>query len=550
MKDRMKRGAVVVCSPSNVTNGTLSLLNAQEAFGKARLVSGPETTSSASFWREYFADIAAKASNIIVVGLRVDEEAIRQIEEANRNGIKVHVVTHAEPSGNILGYAWEAGAIVTVAPSRGWAFWGPWSARTLEWAKIGGAFSWDSKLFEDSPSLRVLASGLRFAIRKDFSRVSSRIIAGDFNFFRTKPHFPEIPTYERRGEVAVFDLLPDDPANRIHEAITRLRVGYGVGISRFRQKWEVIVCRNWGRRDLLPAALAFGLVNHRRQWSYYSNSGSVIYRFENLDQAIIGQDEIVQILNSPGPASFEQFNRQNYWKGTREMMLSTKWPWYMTDHNWTHVVRMLSPTVTLCGLLKRRRGELPRLSQVDDLIFELYAATHDVGHAKEGVSTDHARELHHAFSNQFVLENSRKFDGILSGSKSVGLLAELCLRHRSRMDLPEKLTDRFRVIIARIGDQADMDYARAQFNSLGEPYSTLKPRLPRTPVNEVEHFESCRAIRGVRFIGGFTEEGEQKLRIEIVCSNLEVAALQVARMEQEVDSLWEFLKVEVVAVSE
>jgi exopolyphosphatase/pppGpp-phosphohydrolase len=177
-------------------------------------------------------------------------------------------------------------------------------------------------------------------------------------------------------------------------------------------------------------------------------------------------------------------------------------------------------------------GSILGLTEHEQRLLDWAALFHDVGNGATtvyGVSEKEAREQHHEFSARMIREWATQglFREILS-DEDVLVIADLCLRHRKKMPLPEESRMRLVCIILRVADGMDIDARRAQRNDSGQFFEDLD-----LPEESLPHWIGHRAIMALRI------QANAGLTFEFVVTSRQDAAFQVAELTKELAPLTE-----------
>lgn len=212
-------------------------------------------------------------------------------------------------------------------------------------------------------------------------------------------------------------------------------------------------------------------------------------------------------------------------------------PYFLTQHGWGHVQRVIENAVSL--------GSLFRLPPEDMRLLMISAALHDVGNAAHDMglcsSENEARTKHHEFSALLIRKwgSEGLFEGFLT-PKEVQEVAEICFRHRKKTELPTDSRLRRIVILLRVADGMDVDRRRAQMNDMGTYFESLD-----LPQESIPHWLGHRAILALRI-----HASGNGLVFEFIVTNRAQAAFQVAELTKELVPLTELITKWSVEVTE
>jgi hypothetical protein len=287
----------------------------------------------------------------------------------------------------------------------------------------------------------------------------------------------------------------------------------------------------------LPVALRLGLTR------FIGHSGAIVINVapeSDINGKALATKhalELIGKINSKGvlESEGEGFERGYLFSFISEFMRKVNIPFFLTQHGWPHVQRVIANARTLGGIFNLTEDEMK--------ILDFVALFHDTGNGANtyypdaGLSDKEARKRHHEFSFQMVREWHAEglFEGVLS-NEEVDVIAELCFAHRKKVDMMEEnqwvkllpFDERLRLLctVFRVADGMDIDSRRAQSNDAGVFFEDLD-----LPEDSVQHWEGHRAIEALRIIAG------KELTFELVVTDSKMAEFQVREVTGELSCL-------------
>ncbi len=156
---------------------------------------------------------------------------------------------------------------------------------------------------------------------------------------------------------------------------------------------------------------------------------------------------------------------------------SVKIPFFLTEHGWGHVERVVGHARSL--------GSLFGLSESQQRVLDWAALFHDVGNGAAsvypelGLTDEVARKRHHEFSARMVGEWSSQglFEGLMTQDEAE-LVARLTYGHRKAQALPEGRQERLLEVILRVADGMDIDCFHTAQQSSGFLTARFSAQFP------------------------------------------------------------------------
>lgn len=522
-----------------VTMGVISSRNLRAAGFEVILeCKWPETGKPSQFWGETFLRREYSGVALVVAtDIPLPEpdgtfpnavpDAIAKIRELAAAGTSVVIIDHHKVAETHYGEARRAGAQVVVTSSATTCFYGEPTLFSEKWGRFGAVCDLEDAVLPVTDEEELLALGIDAAVRKNLPAAISAIERDDAEYFRVLARLPEIPgEVEVLGQVSfASDLTPTWGFKQLSRLSSSRGTDYAVGVDCFNGFWRVIAITNW-KRDALPVALKLGLTR-------FIGHGSAILvpvakegEPNGREQATAKAREFVGRLNSSTGSGESGNGGHTLFAYVSAFMRRVAIPFFLTQHGWPHVQRVVANVRTLASLFE--------LSERDRRVLDWVALFHDVGNGANtyyptmGLSDKEARDRHHEFSAQMVREWRAEglFQGILS-DEDCERVADISYRHRKKVPLPADAHEAMLCVLFRVADGMDIDARRAQRNDSGKFYEDID-----LPEDSVAHWEGHRAIESLRI----SAEGKG-LVFELVVTNSEKAAFQVAEISKELSCL-------------
>lgn len=502
----------------------------------------PETGKPSQFWgKTFLKEDYTNYDLIVVVDLPLPEydgtfpnavgDAIIKIAELTVAGKKVIIIDHHKVAETHYGRARQAGAEVRVTSSAATCYFGSPSGFSERWGRLGAICDLDDAILPVSKEEEEIALGIDTAVRKNLPAALAAIEADDTAYFAGLADLPAIPgIVEVTGNVAFADdLSPRWGFKQLSRLASLSNTEFAIGIDCANGNWRVLAITSW-RSSALPVALKLGLI-------HFIGHGKAIISLvcpedtqDGREQALARANDFIKRLNA-AEANYDVETSSNndhnlsLFGFISTFMRRVHVPFFMTLHGWGHVEHVVANARSL--------GSLFDLSDEEQQLLDWAALFHDVGNGAAtiyGVEEKEARARHHEFSYQMIVEwrNQGLFQGIIP-DEDIEAIADLCLRHRKKMSLPDNPRMRLLCVILRVADGMDIDSRRAQRNDEGRFFEELD-----LPEDSLPHWEGHRAIEALRLVanGG--------LVFEIIVTDRRKAAFQVAEITQELSCLTEF----------
>jgi len=520
-----------------VIMGVLSERHLEQNGFKVRLdCRFPETGDPPTFWSQTFLyPIEDAVSLVVVVGVPLPEHepeaverALKRIKELTGRSIRVTLIDHHRLATTPYGRAVEAGASVLIAPSAATCHYGfPAGPSAVAWARIAALSDRDSSILPVTPEEERLAEGLDATVRLNLGAVVEAVRKDDFGVFGGEVPPPPGKVQVRNRVARLEEMTPGWSYKQLSRAAVDAAVPYAVGLEATNGRWSVIAVNNW-QVDELPVALKLGLTR------FIGHSTAIKVPLESHSEAKQRlEDYLDRLAEVKGvPTSSEPVDPGSLFSFVAWLMGQIDIPYFLTQHGWPHVLRVVSHARTL--------GSLFSLCAEDQRVLDYAALFHDVGHGWPDVSEDEARQQHHVFSQRMVLQwaSSGLLASVLSDSQ-VHLVGELCLRHRKQMELPESGRPRLLTSLLRVADAMDIDARRATQNDGGILYEDLE-----LTDEQRQHWDGHRAIEAIRLAA----HGEE-LEFQLLISDETAADFQIAQLQQELKSMKEFKEIRVITIA-
>ena len=483
-----------------VTMGVISSRNLRAAGFEVILeCKWPETGKSSQFWGETFLRRDYAGCDLVVAtDIPLPEpdgtfpnavpDALAKIRELSATGTSVVIIDHHKVAETHYGEARRAGAKVVVASSATTCFYGEPTSFSEKWGRLGAICDLEDAVLPVTDEEEKLALGIDAAVRKNLPAAISAIERDDAEYFRALASLPEIPgEISVEGQVAfATGLTPTWGFKQLSRLSSSRGTDYAVGVDCFNGYHRVIAITNW-KSDALPVALKLGLTR-------FIGHGSAILVPVAKDgdptgreQATAKAREFIARLNSSASGVGENGNgAHTLFAYVSQFMRRVAIPFFLTQHGWPHVQRVVANVRTL--------GSLFELSERDQRVLDWVALFHDTGNGANtyypalGLSDKEARDRHHEFSAEMIREWRAEglFQGILS-DVDIKRVADLSFRHRKKVPLPADAHEAFLCTLFRVADGMDIDARRAQRNDSGKFFEDID--LPEESVAHWGH--SC-----------------------------------------------------------
>lgn len=537
----MKTLVIAGTDGHGATMGIISQRNLQDEGHKAELFCKyPETGRPSQFWGQTFLQKDLSDYEIVaVVDIPLPEpdgyfpnavaDGIAKIQELVKQGIRVVLVDHHKVAETHYGRARAAGAEVIVTSSASTCFYGEPSKFSEKWGRIGAICDLDSAVLPVTEEEEQVALGLDVGVRTNMAETLEAIRSDDVAYFAEKGGLPKVPgEVSVVGNVAVVTEVTGQWAfKQLSRVCQKTGCDYAVGLN-FERGAAVHAVTFW-KSNALPVALKLGLTR------FIGHGSAIVIPVgntlptpqEDKTKAESKMLELVERLNTTEPT---ELTGNNNGKGgvsslfgyVSAFMRHVHVPFFLTLHGWGHVEHAVGHTRSL--------GSLFGLTADEQRLLDWAALFHDVGNGANtvyGVSEKEARERHHEFSAQMIREWQTRglFQGVLS-DKDIEVVADLCLRHRKKMPLPEDSRMRLLCVVLRVADGMDIDARRAQRNDEGVFFEELD-----LPEESIQHWEGHRAIESLRLRACAGVKGE--LVFELIVTNSEKAAFQAEEVSKE-----------------
>lgn len=508
----------------------------------------PETGRPSQFWGQTFVQADLHDYEVVVVvDIPLPEpdgifpnavpDALTKIRELTAAGTRVVIVDHHKVTESHYGRAREAGAEVVLTSTASSCFYGAPTNFSERWGRLGAICDLDDAVLPVTEEEESLALGIDTAVRQDLAAALEAIEADNVAYFADKGEMPEIPgKVQVVGNVAYADELTARWAFKQCGFLAGERgTDFAVGLN-FTRGAAVHAVTHW-KSNALPVALVLGLTR------FIGHGKAIVLPVSQEDTLITRAQaqakawELIACINTGDPLADPGGEPNSLFGYVSALMRRVHIPEFLTLHGWGHVEHVVANARSL--------GSLFDLTEREQRLLDWAALFHDVGNGAStvyGVSEKEARERHHEFSAQMIREwcTDGLFRGILP-DEGIEVVADLCLRHRKKMPLPEDPRMRLLCLLLRVADAMDIDSRRAQRNDEGRFYEDLD-----LPDESRPHWEGHRAIAALRLVAN------SGLVFQFVVTDLEKAAFQIDQFTQELAALTEFgidWKVEVVAAA-
>jgi len=545
----MKRKALIMAGTDGhgATMGVVSHLNLEaEGYETELFCKYPETGRPSQFWGQTFQRDLSDYKLVVVTDIPLPEpdgyfpnavaDGIAKIQELVNQGIRVVLVDHHKVAETHYGRARDAGAEVILTSSASTCFYGEPSEFSEKWGRIGAICDLDSAVLPVTEEEEKIALGLDVGVRTNMKETLEAIKSDNVAYFAEKGFLPEVPgKITVQGNVAMVSELTGQWAfKQLSRICQETGCDYAVGLN-FERGAAVHAVTFW-KSNALPVALKLGLAR------FIGHGSAIVLPVgntlptpdEDKAKAKSLMMELVERLNTEEPIgngnSHNGGDASNLFGYVSAFMRRVHVPFFLTLHGWGHVEHVIGNARSL--------GSLFGLNNDEQRLLDWAALFHDVGNGAStvyGVDEKEARERHHEFSAMMILEWKAQglFRDILS-DEDVETVAELCLRHRKKMSLPEDERMRLLEVILRVSDGMDIDARRAQRNDQGAFFEELD-----LPKESIRHWEGHRAIEALRLRTG------EAVTFEVIVSDPTKAAFQVAEITKELAPLTEFCDWEV-----
>lgn len=528
--------------------GVISLLHLQaEGYEVELFCKYPETSRPSQFWGQTFLGMGLFGYNLVVVtDIPLPEpdgyfpnavsDGIARMKALVEQGVRMVIIDHHRVAETHYGRAREAGAEVVVTSSASTCFYGKPTEFSEKWGRFGAICDLDDAVLPVTEGEELIAAGLDTGVRTNMTETLEAIRNDNVSYFAEKAGVPDVPgTVSIKRSVAVASELTGEWAfKQLSRICQETGCEYAVGLN-FERGAAVHAVTFW-KSNILPVALKLGMAR-------FIGHGAAIVIPVGINLPTPDEDkakaeslmmELVDKLNAAEPTGNGNGGEPSSLFGyVSAFMRRVHVPFFLTLHGWGHVQHVIGNARSL--------GSLFGLNEAEQSILDWAALFHDVGNGATtiyGVDEKEARDRHHEFSAQMISEWQKKglFHGILS-DEVVETVADLCLRHRKKMPLPENPGTRLLCVILRVADGMDIDARRGQRNDEGKFFEELD-----LPEDSIPHWEGHRAIEALRLVAC------SGLTFEIVVINREKAAFQVAEITKELAPLTEFCNWEVQVV--
>jgi hypothetical protein len=442
------------------------------------------------------------------------ERGLAKIGELTARGIRVVLVDHHKVTETLYGRARDLGAEVIVASTAMTTHYGEHDEFAERWGRIGAIVDRDPSVLPVSEEEELLADGLDGAVKRQVGKFPDLQDVGlqeTLEIFRRGDeeeikqyllkHVGSVPEPERlevHGNVVYAGTLePRFGFKQLDIACRRTGKPYGVGLNLSRGG-AVVVVTYW-KSQALPAALKLGLT------SFIGHPSALVVPVASTGQPATPEEaaateakarEIIERLNAEEPqgpnGGAGNSGAGGLYAHVARFLRSVRIPFFLTEHGWGHVERVLAHARSL--------GSLFGLSEAQQRILDWAALFHDVGNGASsvypelGLSDEEARKRHEEYSARMIREWSAQglFEGLVTPEETE-LVARLALAHRKTRPLPGDRDERFLTVLLRVADGIDIDARRAQRNDQGffMRRSGISPQTPGPTGRGTAPFSRC-----------------------------------------------------------
>jgi hypothetical protein len=360
-----------------------------------------------------------------------------------------------------------------------------------------------------------IVRGLDMAIRDDRPAALQALLRDDPEWFaRQARELPAPPLgIQVVGKVAYLPQLAQGLGFKQLQAAAEVAgLPFALGEDH-RNGFRILVANNWQMPEL-PVALKINLA------SFKGNGNAVVLevaRAEDADGATKTAQKVQELYELLNGSSVAQPGTAGNGAPSgalgvlsafvRQFMNRLNIPAWLPEHGWPHLNRVLSNGRTI--------GAVMGLGEADLRQLDWAALLHDVGNgaadlprqeqaslleaigASGGeITEEQSRHRHHEFSRAMILrwQSEGLFHGLLT-DQEVEVVADLSLRHRKKMDLPQDAHTRKLCCIFRLSDALDVDRRRGLRNDAGTLFEDLG-----LPDREIPFWTGHRAIDAFRLV--------------------------------------------------
>jgi len=492
------------------------------------------------FWQYtfpyYMKNFVSDYSIVVIVDIPFPEPdnrcpslSVDQIVEEMKSALeivpRIVLIDHHKNSFTHYGKVSQVGAEVVISSSAMFTHYGKPDKFTHKWGRYGAICDRDDAVLPVTEEEEIFAARID-AAKTDIEGCLNAIRQDDFSFFN---HFsPDIPKPDTVMEYDSFLYIPRLAEGfgykQLDQACRQYRKDYALGVSYQNPDNPVILLTTYWKSDNLPVALLLGMTRFR---------GHVTA--PNIDFSHEMVDDLISLLSHPDKGEIKESGQilsNQFYSYVARFLRRVEIPYFLTLHKWGHVEHVIANARTL--------GSLYGLSDEEQKILNWACLLHDIGYGIDRSicpDFDEIHRRHHEFSEQMVRswEKEGLFSGFLNHDE-VSLIADMCLRHRKKMELPGKERDHLYILL-RVADGMDNDYRRAQKNDEGTLYSELDKHLNEDSRRE---WESHQAVLGLSL-----NIRDDVLTFVMIVRDREKAFVKIQDLERETEPLKRYYKIRI-----
>jgi len=436
----------------------------------------------------------------------------------------------------------EAGAEIVIDSTMITAFLGEPDDYTVRLSRLAMIINRDEAVLPVSDEELTTAYALHYALTVDRNGTINSLLADQFEPIEADPDYGQaIIKVEQKVRFA-FNLVPRHPVANLlwmerHEESDE-PPHYTVGIEESAPGvFNVWVTTAWAQKAI-PASILLNqnrITGHDKAFLYG-------HPHKNLAAAKRASRSIVNRLNQElRPVTTKQkFTGLSTLAAlVASMFQNIDIPPWLTEHGWPHEQRVFSHVGSVASLFG--------VSDKDKRLLQFAAVLHDLGYmAREALNLpalgeQEVRDRHHFFSLKIIRrwEKEAMFENLLDKDE-LHTVKCLCFAHRKRTNLPKDTELAKLVLLFRLCDALDVTYQRAIYNDQGRHFTDLAENVfdsKRDPI----HWNSHRAVLGIRMIVKSNPKGEPLYKFKFILSNLESGIFKVTDLQAEVKDLKELI---------
>ncbi|MCA1917055.1 HD domain-containing protein [Methanospirillum hungatei] len=461
------------------------------------------------------------------------DQVVQQMKSALKIVPRIVLIDHHKNSFTNYGKCSQIGAEVIITSSAIFTHYGIPDEFTYKWGKYGAICDRDDAVLPVSEEDEIFAARIDSA-KRDIAGSLNAIRHDNASFFNQfppdTPHADTVLMYD--SFVYVPRLAEGSGYKQLDQACKQYGKDYALGVGYQNPEKPVILLVTYWKSDNLPVALRLGMTRFRG----HVHAPNLDYSPELIEKLIL----LFSSSHEKGDfhGTFTS-GSDSFYSYVASFLRRVEIPYFLTLHKWGHVEHVIANGRTL--------GSLYGLSEQEQKILDWACLLHDIGYGIDRTVCPDFKDvhlLHHEFSEQMIRswEKEGLFSGFLTHNE-VDLIADMCLRHRKKMDLLG--TDRDHLyILLRVADGMDNDYRRAQKNDKGVFYEELYKVLNDDSRRE---WDSHQAVLGLSL-----KIRDTTLTFQMIVRDREKAYVKIQDLELETEPLKRYftVRIEIVDIAD